>query len=262
MNPEMSYASQPAAAPEPAPQNFFSRLIGVWFSPGETFAEIGRAPRVLVPMIVLMILGSVGGYLMIERIGMNNFFKKQFDQAVASGQMSQEDADKQFEAMTSGPAATATRLSFPIIGFIQFPIFALILVGIGKLITMLNGGDNLFKPLYSVTLYTLLATGVVSSILMITILFLKPPDEIDVNNLVGSNLAAVLGLLFEKDALPKFVMAFARWIDIFSIWMLWLLAVGYAAVTKGKKTGSFLTPMAIIYLILALGGAAWAAFRG
>ncbi|MDX2034646.1 MAG: YIP1 family protein [Blastocatellia bacterium] len=262
MNPELSYASQPAAAPEPAPQNFFSRLIGVWFSPGETFAEIGRAPRVLVPMIVLMLLGSLGGYLMIERIGIDTFFKGQFAQAVASGQMSQEDADKQLEAMTSGPAATITKLSFPLIGFIQFPIMALILVGVAKLITMLIGGDNLFKPLFSVTLYTLLATGIVSSILMITILYLKPPDEIDVNNLIGSNLAAILGLLFEKDALPKFVTAFARWIDLFSIWMLALLGIGYAAVTKGKKTGSFLMPLGALYLVLALIGAAWAAFRG
>ena len=35
-------------APAAKPQNFFSRLIGVIFSPGETFAEIGRAPRVLI----------------------------------------------------------------------------------------------------------------------------------------------------------------------------------------------------------------------
>ncbi|MFN0088051.1 MAG: YIP1 family protein [Blastocatellia bacterium] len=262
MNPELSYASSSAAAPEPAPQNFFSRLIGVWFSPGETFAEIGRAPRVLVPMIVLMAIGCLGGYLMIQRIGLNTFFKGQFDQAVANGQMTQEAADAQLETMTTGTAGTITKLSFPIIGLIQYPIMALILVGVAKLITMLIGGDNLFKPLFSVTLYTLLGVGVISGILMITILYLKAPEEIDVNNLIGSNLAAILNLTVGKDAVPKFVMALARWIDVFSIWMLTLLAIGYAAVTRGKKTGSFLMPLGAIYLVLALIGAAWAAFRG
>src|SRR5262245_25847613 len=96
MNPELSYASKPAGAePEPAPQNFFSRLIGVWFSPGETFAEIGRAPRMLAPILALMIIGGAVGYLMIDRIGVRGFFSQGFEQRVASGRMSQEAADKQ-----------------------------------------------------------------------------------------------------------------------------------------------------------------------
>jgi Yip1 domain len=236
-------------------------LIGVWFSPGETFAEIGRAPRVLVPIILLMVLGCAGGYLMIERIGVRNFFAPGFEQAVANGQMSQEDADKQLETMTAGPAATFIKLSFPLIGLIQYPIMALILVGIAKLITMLMGGDNLFKPLYSVTLYTLLAIGVITTTLLVVVIYLKNPAEIDPNNLMGSNLAALFTLLAGKDGLPKFVMAFARWIDVFSIWMITLLAIGYAAVTKGKKTSSFWWALASIYLVIALIGAAWTAFR-
>ncbi|MGE0129144.1 MAG: YIP1 family protein [Blastocatellales bacterium] len=263
MNPELSYDAKPAGAEsEPTPQNFFSRLIGVWFSPGETFAEIGRAPRVLAPMLALMIIGSVAGYLMIDRLTVRGFFSSQFNQAVASGRMSQEDADKQLEAMTTGPAGTITKWSFPVIGLIQYLVMALILVGLAKLITMLMGGDNEFKPLFSVSLYALLGIGVISSTLLIIVLYLKPPEEIDVNNLVGSNLAALFSVMFGKDGLPKFVMALARWVDIFGIWLITLLAIGYAAVTRKIKSSTFGMALGGIYLVMALIAAAWAAVTG
>jgi len=263
MNPDLSYASKPASAePEPAPQNFFSRLIGVWFSPGETFAEIGRAPHVLAPMLALMLIGSVAGYLMIERVGVRGVFSPQLEQAVASGRMSQEDADKRLEAMTTGPAATITKWSFPVIGLVQYPIIALILVGLAKLITMLMGGENGFKPLFSVSLYAMLGTGIVTSALFIIVLYLKAPEEIDINNLVGSNLAALLSVMVGKDGAPKFVMALARWVDVFGIWLTALLAIGYAAVTRRIKPSTFGIALGVIYLLLALIAASWAALMG
>lgn len=263
MNPELNYASQPAnATPEPAPQSFFNRLIGVWFSPGETFAEIGRAPRVLVPMLALMVIGAGAGYLMIERIGLRGFFSPQFEQAVASGRMSQEDADKQLETMTTGVAGTITKWSFPVIGLLQYPIVALILVGLTKLITMLMGGDNQFKPLLSVTLYALLGITIISSIIFVAAIYLKPPEEIDINNLVGSNLGALLAVAFGKDGLPKFVMALARWADVFGIWLITLLAIGYAAVTPRMKSSTFGMALGGIYLVMALIAALWATLRG
>ena len=176
--------------------------------------------------------------------------------------MSQEDADKRLEAMTTGPAATITKWSFPLIGLLQYPVIALILVGLVKLITMLMGGDNEFKPLFSVSLYALLGTGVISSILLIVVLYLKSPEEIDINNLLGSNLAALLTVAVGKDGLPKFVMALARWVDVFGIWLLALLAIGYAAVTRRVKTSAFGMALGAIYLILALIGSAWAALMG
>ncbi|MCI0664090.1 MAG: YIP1 family protein [Acidobacteria bacterium] len=263
MNPEMNLPPQPAvAATETAPQNIFSRLIGVWFTPGETFAEIGRAPRVLVPLLVLMVIGCLGGYLMIERIGVRNFFNKNFEPAVASGRMSQEEADKQLEVMTSGIAGTITKASFPVIGLIQYPIIALILVGVCKLITMLSAGDNRFKSLFSVTIYTLLSVGVITTVLLVLVLYLKAPEDIDPNNLLGSNLAAILALAFDKDGLPKFIMGLARWIDVFAIWMIALLSIGYAAVSRGVKTYTMAMGLGVLYTLIALGTAAWTSMAG
>jgi hypothetical protein len=138
---------------------------------------------------------------------------------------------------------------------------ALILVGLAKLITMLMGGDNEFKPLFSVSLYALLGIGIISTIVLVTVLYLKPPEEIDVNNLIGSNLAAILSMAFGKEALGKFVMAVARWVDVFAIWMITLLSIGYAAVTPRMKSSTFGIALGGIYLILALIAGLWASLR-
>ncbi|MBO0860989.1 MAG: YIP1 family protein [Chloracidobacterium sp.] len=258
MNPELSYTQKPVdAEPQSAPQSFFSRLIGVWFSPAETFAGIGRAPQMLAPILVLMIMGGATSYLMVSRIGVSGFFRAGFEQAVAKGQMSQEQADQRLQTMTNGPAAVFIKFLFPIIGLVQSLVLALILVGIAKLITGLAGGENAFKPLFCVSLYTLLGTGVVSTVILITVLYLKPAEEIDVNNLLGSNLAALLTVMVGKDGLPKFIMALARWVDVFAIWIIALLAIGYGAVTKRVKSSTFGATLGGIYLVVALIAAAW-----
>lgn len=263
MTPESKIASQPTpAAPEAAPHGFFSRLIGVYFSPGETFQEIGRAPRVLVPLLALMVMGALVGFLMINRIGIQTFFSKQYEQAVQSGQMTQEQANQALERVTSGPAATFVKASFPIFGAINWAVIALILAGAFKLVSMLVGADNEFKPLFSVTLYALLAVFLISSVLVVILLYLKNPEEIDINNLVASNLNALLAWAVGKDGLPKFVMALARWIDLFAIWAIALLAIGYAAVSRRLKTSTAAIALGCIYGVVALIGAAWSALRG
>ena len=263
MSPESTSASQPVnAAPAAAPQSFINRLIGVYFSPGETFPEIGRAPRLLIPILVLMVVGSVVGYLMIDRIGVRNFFSKQLEPAVASGRMTQEQANQQLELMSSGTVGTITKASFPVVGAIQGLLMALIVAGVFKLISMMMGTENQFKPLFAVTIYSFLAISLISSSLTVLLLFLKSPEEIDIQNLIGSNLQALLTLAVGKDGLPKFIMAFARWIDLFLIWIIILLSIGYAAVSRRLKVSTVAFTLGGICVVIALIASAISAMTG
>jgi hypothetical protein len=263
MNPELSHSEKPASVePEPAPQNFFSRLIGVWFSPGETFSEIGRAPHILAPILALMIIGGAMNFLMVNRVGVRGIVAPGIEQSVASGRTSREDADKQLEAMTSGRMAIIIKVLSLATGLLIYPIIALIIVGLAKLITMMMGGENEFKPLLSVSLFATLGAMIVPSALVIILLYLKPLDEIDINNLLGSHLGALLTFAVDKDAAPKFFMALARWVDIFYIWLIALLAIGCAAVTRRVKSSVFGMALGAIYLVLALIGSAWVTLLG
>ncbi|MGH9769755.1 MAG: hypothetical protein ACREAB_20215, partial [Blastocatellia bacterium] len=98
MNPDQSYASNlTAPIVEPPRLNFFSRVIGVWFSPGETFAEIGQAKgifgTILAPILGLMIIGAAFGAVGANRMGIENLIReaeKPIQQMIDKGRIPQE----------------------------------------------------------------------------------------------------------------------------------------------------------------------------
>jgi hypothetical protein len=69
----------------------------------------------------------------------------------------------------------------------------------------------------------------IHGILSILILFLKDPSTVDLQNIVASNPGALL-----SDDTAKWLTALLGSIDIFAIWTLILLAIGYSA-TNPKK---------------------------
>lgn len=262
MTPESNLNSPPSnSTDELSSQSFFSRLLGVYFSPGKTFTAISRRQDFLIPLIVLIVMGGIVGYLMIDRIGVANFFGQELRQAVESGQITQEQADQQLETMTSGRAVVFVKLGFVLSAAFGNVIIALATAAIFRLISMVMGIENNYKSLLSVTLYTFLAIGIVSSLLFVIVLFLKRPEEIDVQNLVGSNLAALLTALFSKESVPKFIITLARWVDVFAIWSIALLAIGYAAVSHKLKSTAAGAVLTGLYAAAALISAAISSMR-
>jgi hypothetical protein len=261
MNPELSYDTKPAGAePEAAPQNFFSRLIGVWFSPGETFAEIGRAPRVLIPTLLVMILAALSSYMMTERIGYENIVRKQMESVVSAGFMSEVQAEEAIRQATAPSAVMRGKIQGVATAAISILIFLLIVAGLFKAFSAIMGAQNTFKQVFSVTAYSFLAIALIGTLVLAISIYLKDPAEIDMFNPVGSNLGAVLALM--EVSLPKFVMGLASFIDVFSIWRLFLLAIGYSAVSRKMKAGTAATFVVILYVIGALIGAAFASMLG
>ncbi len=244
----------------PAAQNFFSRLMGVYFSPGETFPGIGLAPKIVAPLIVLAIVGALTGFVMAERLDAVKIASMGIEKAVADGKMTQEQAAPQLEAMRKN--ATLIKATFPLMGVLGSLVTVFAVAGIFKLASMVLGTENTFMPILGVTIYAFLAISIISSLVFIAILFLKSPDEIDIQNPIGSNLGALLTMFLGKDSLPKFIVAFANWIDVFSLWRLSLLAIGYAAVSRRLKTASAFTTLLVLFLGAALISATWATIFG
>ncbi len=255
MNPEMSYASQnepPASAP-PA-QGFFGRLMGVYFSPTETFQDVGRSPGVLVPIIALVVLAVVGTFVAFSKLPFDQMMNQRTEEMVQEGRMTQEQADQQREQMKK--IAPIMKIATPFIAAITMVIITLIVAGIAKLISMVMGVENSFMPVWSVAIYTTLAVSIISTLIFLILVFVKPADEFDMNNPLGSNLGALLPAL-GMGGLPKFVTALLSYVDIFYIWKVILLGIGFSAVSKKLKSSTAITVTAIVAVFFALGGAAW-----
>jgi hypothetical protein len=252
---ETETISESAQGSEPIkPRNFFSRLGGVYFAPRETFTEIGRSPGVLWPIIALVIIGLLVGFYLAHKLDIESLVAKQLDQVVAAGRMTKEQAEQQM-----GIATKVGRYQVIIVPAIEGLLFALVIAAVFKLITFFVGAENRFKQVFGVTLYTILAISIVQYILFVAILYFKNPAELDASSLrtlLASNLGALLEGVLGEDSLPKFLAKFFGWVDIFAIWMIALLSIGYSAVSRKLKTSTAATWIGGLYLIIAIIAAA------
>lgn len=138
-------------------------------------------------------------------------------------------------------------------------LVALIIAAVFKLISAVISAENRFKAIFSVTIYAMIAVSIVQSILLIVVLFFKSPGAVSItstSSVLASNLGALLSAVLGEDGLPKYVLRLARWIDIFSIWMIALLSIGYSAVSRKLKTSTAATWLGCLYAIVAVIGSA------
>lgn len=250
MNPQPENTPQAGGATSAASLGLIGRLSGIYFSPSETFPIIGKAPKFVLAMILTGIIAAISSAALTNRIGMENLVRKQMEPMVERGWMTQEQADLAIQQSTTGTRGTISKVQGPVFAAIGFCIMILAITALFKLISMIVGAENDFKPLLGVTAWTFLAISILSTALFIIVIYLKPPDDIDLFNPIGSNLGAVIGMVVDKP--PKFLTALASWIDVFGIWRIALLSIGYAAVSRKLKAGTAAIFLLILYCICAL----------
>jgi hypothetical protein len=239
---ETSMATTSVPAPEAqAAISPLGRILGVFFSPGETFQDIVRKPTWVLPVVLLTLLSVAVSFSINQRINWREFMSQQIEKSPRAAQMSPEQKQQQIE----GGAKFSPVFTYAI-GLLG-PITAALLVALVMwgAYTLLGGASTNFGTAFSIASHAFL-TGLVSSPLFILILYLKPFGTIDLENPIATNLAALL-----PDESAKWLVALCKSIDIFSIWTLILLAIGFAAVNPKKLKGG--KPYTIAFTV-------WAAF--
>jgi hypothetical protein len=178
----------------------------------------------------------------------------QFEMMVQQGAMTKEQMEQRLPM-----ALKAAGIQLIAMTTLASIFGTLIVAGYAKLFSLMTAAENQFKPLLSVTTYGMLAVSIVQYALMILILQLKGPGEVgltQINSVIASNLGSILSSFFGDDVLPKFFMSLANGIDIFVIWMIALLAIGYAMVSRKLKTATAAVWLAGAYFVLIVIGAA------
>jgi hypothetical protein len=223
-------ATTTAAVPEAQePINHFGRLIGVFFSPKATFESIARRPSWIVPVLVMTVLGIIVGFSMNKRVDWREVASKRIEESPSASQLSAEQKEQRLAMSAKISPAIAY-----CIGLLA-PIIIAVLVG-GVMLAaynLLGGAGANYKVSMSIVSHAYFVS-IVSSLILILILFLKPPGTVDLDNPVAANLGAFL-----PDGTSKTVMAMGTAIDLFSFWIIGLIGIGFAAFNPRKlKTGS------------------------
>jgi len=223
-------AAIPAVAPEAQePINHFGRIIGVFFSPKETFQSIARNPSWIMPVILMTVLGCVVGFAMNKKVDWRDVASKRIEESPRTAQLSNEQKERQIEM--SAKISPYFAYGFGLLG----PILLAVIVGAAMLgaYNLLGGAGANFSVSMGIVSHAYLVT-MVSSLLFLLILFLKPPGTINLENPVAANLGAFL-----PDGTSKTVMALGAAIDLFSFWIIFLIGLGFSAFNPKKlKLGS------------------------
>lgn len=253
-----------AAVEEPARLGPLGRLTGTIFSPGETFADVNRKPTWLAPMIIAIVTVLASSFFFQWRVKPDwdqitrNQIKKRMERSNQS--LTEEQMQQQVNI-----GKTIAKF-FPIIGAVFTPIVYLIVAGIFALGLMFIQAKTTFKKILSVVSWSYVAVfGIVSAIVTMASLMvrdeesLRSIDPTQPAGIVPTNLAAFL-----PDNASAVVKSLAGSLDIFSIWILILLTIGFAAIAGSRKISTGKTGRLVFgfWALFVLVKAGWAAIFG
>jgi hypothetical protein len=238
----------PAPAAEPVAQvSPFGRIIGVLFSPKATFEDIVRKPSWLLPAIILVVLGAAVAVGINQKMNWREYMSQQIEKNAAAAQLPADQKQQRIEA-----GAKFAPLSAYIFG-IPAPVIVVLVVAL-----IMWGAYNLFAGAnvnYKTSLGIVAHAYVpvmVANLVFIVVLFLKPYGTLDLDNPVATNLAAFL----PEDS-AKWLLALGKNIDVFLLWTVFLIAIGFAAANpkklKGGKSYAIAFGMLAVWIVLRVG---------
>jgi predicted anti-sigma-YlaC factor YlaD len=220
----MTPENSPAVEPSQAGMGQFSRIIGVFFEPKKTFEDIAKRPTWLVPLVVLIVAVLAVSFTISQQVGWERVVRHGMEAGSRAQQMTPEQRE---QAVTMG-VKVASIMAYAAVIFVPlvYAIMAAVLLGVAS--GILSAGIR-FKQVYSVVCYGSLP-GLISAILTIVVLHLKNPDEINVQNALAFNPGAFMDPVQSS----KFLYSLATSLDLFTFWIILLMATGLKA-AAGKK---------------------------
>ncbi len=241
---------QDAAADPNASPGLLGRIAGLWFSPRETFVSILGDPRIWIALAVFIALNLAFTVVWMQKVDPAEFLKVQLEE---SGQLEKIPAESR-----AGVIETQAGF-FPVFAWLGGLVFAPLFILLVALVLWLVfrfafSGNVAFKQAVGIALHAVLATSVVTVPLTLLTLFLKGDWNINPQEAIGANL----GLLLDKSTTAPWLYHIASSLDLFNLWLVFLLASGFAVATK-RATGSAFWGVAIPWLIVVLCVAAWKA---
>ncbi len=219
------------------------KLVGLFSEPGNTFSKMSKFPPKtadwIIPLVIIMVVALLSNIVMMSNptirlsIMEKNMkqVEKQFSDMVASGQMTQAQADQQLDNMRERfdqgvtPATVAiSAVSIIVITFIVFFVVS----GVFLLFTKFAlKGTGTYKE-------AMVAYGLPHYIIVLQVIVMVILAFIMNKYMTGTSIAAFTGA--DTATIGGFLLSKA---DIFSIWFYATVAIGYAKMFKSNNAGKY-----------------------
>lgn len=226
MNPDESrHTPQGPARTEPGERSVLENFRDVIFAPSATFEEVGRRPRVLIPLLALMAATLIASYFLMPL-----WSELQELQVMKNPELSAEER----EARLSGMEA------FKWIGLAIAPIgFAAVLAVTAALFwgwAAISGARNAeYKVAFSSLIFAG-AVGVVQMYLQAAVVQIKGVEMVARE---GGPPLFGLSLFLDRDDFPSLVWGQLANLNFFSIWYAVLIAIAGIHALKMSRTSAY-----------------------
>jgi hypothetical protein len=221
--------------PQPRGMGAFSRFAGIFFDPKKTFADIAQRPSWLFPMILMIVLALALTSTISQRVGWERVVRQTLESSSRVQQLPQEQRE----------LAVATQLKFMPASYYTFsvigpPLYCVIVGAVLLGITAIMSAGLRFKQVFALVAWASMPRALVT-ILTVVVVFLKNPDEFNIRNPLAFNVGAFM----DPNGGSKFAYAVATNLDLFTFWVILLLATGLK-VAAGKKISFAGALMAVV----------------
>lgn len=202
----------------------WGRLIGVLISPVKTFESIAQRPTWVVALIVLVASQLLVAAAVTPKLDVARDVRERIE---ASGREVTEEQIQQQVEMGEKFRWAGLAVSFvfgPAMYFLLGLIFWLLLRFVGD-------SDFSYRASMAATTHAFMP-GVVGGLLMLPLILSR--DSLtwtDMGSLLASNLGA-----FAPDETSAAVKSLLSSVDVFSLWTVALLVIGYSAVARTKRS--------------------------
>ena len=229
------------------------KLVGVFASPTETFEKISNyPPKALdwfIPVLVFAIVVIFAQYVKMSNPTINFEVmqkqkaaqEKRIEDALKSGQITQEQAEQQREMVDSAMNNPIFKVIGGVIGIIALFIIFFIMVCIYHFVVkLICGGAGTFA-------YSLVSYGLVYYILVIQAVFATLISLLTSRLLNDVSLASFLGMA--KDTPLGLVLSF---VEPVSIWFNIVLGIALAKTFKAQNSRNYIITVFGIWIVLGL----------
>ena len=232
---------------EPARLGPLARLTGTLFSPGETFADVNRKPTWLAPFLIAVVTTLAFGLFFEWRVkpDWTKFFITMTEKRMKKSlsELSPEQQDQIKKSIEVQKKFAATDLNSPLSLLIAvgrsvvfYVVGFLIPTGIFAVGFLMMQGKTTFKKILSVVAWSWCATGLVYGIVTVASLMVRSEDRMrDINLADPSTIVPTSVAAFLPSEMPAAVRSIAGSLDVFTIWYLILLVIGFTAIAGTRK---------------------------
>lgn len=244
--------SMPAAAPQTAPTALSEtqRILNVFVAPAKTFNDLKRNPRWWVPWLLLAVASLAFIVVVDQKVGFEQVARNIVVNSSRAEQVEQLPPDQRAQRYQSIARFSRTlAYASPVTALIIYLIVAAILMGTFRFGA---GAEIGYKTSLAIVLYASLPFVISALLGILSLLAGINPEGFNLNNPVASNPAYFMDM-----AGNKFFYTLASALDVFTIWCIVLMAIGFARNTKLRAATCF-TVIASWYLLWKLISAALA----